>query len=148
VRAARPILFLVSLLLNAALLWHFHDRYWYPTDDGFYAHIAERLLDGEVLNRDIQDIHPGYINFLHATAFRLFGLDIVSLRYPLVLASLLLCGFTFAVSRSTPWVSFSSWIPRQTGTAFLSRCFWPGGCCGCPPVTPHGWPGPASSSEY
>jgi hypothetical protein len=97
VRAARPILFLVSLLLNAALLWHFHDRYWYPTDDGFYAHIAERLLDGEVLNRDIQDIHPGYINFLHATAFRLFGLDIVSLRYPLVLASLLLCGFTFAV---------------------------------------------------
>jgi hypothetical protein len=97
VRAARPILFLVSLLLNAALLWHFHDRYWYPTDDGFAAHIAERLLDGEVLNRDIQDIHPGYINVLHAIAFRLFGLDMVSLRYPLVLAALLLCGFTFAV---------------------------------------------------
>ena len=32
---------------NAALLWFFHDRYWYPTDDGFYAHIAERLLSGE-----------------------------------------------------------------------------------------------------
>jgi sterol desaturase/sphingolipid hydroxylase (fatty acid hydroxylase superfamily) len=24
-------------LLNGLLLWHFHDRYWYPTDDGFYA---------------------------------------------------------------------------------------------------------------
>ena len=83
--------------MNALLLWHFHDRYWYPTDDGFYAHIAERLLNGEVLNRDIQDIHPGYINFLHAATFRVFGLDIVSLRYPLVLASLLLSCFTYAV---------------------------------------------------
>ena len=79
-------LFFVSAIVNSLLLWHFHDRYFYPTDDGFYAHIAERLLNGAVLHLDVQDIHPGYIHFVHAAAFRLFGMDIVSLRYPLMLA--------------------------------------------------------------
>jgi len=78
---------LLVALLNGLLLWHFHDRYWYPTDDGFYSNLAERLLGGETLNRDIQDIHPGYIHFVHAAAMKLFGVDMVSLRYPLALAS-------------------------------------------------------------
>ena len=77
----------VAIVVSAALLWAFHDRYWYPTDDGLYAHIAERLLHGEVLQRDVQDIHPGPIHFVHAAAFRLFGVDLVSLRYPLVAAA-------------------------------------------------------------
>jgi hypothetical protein len=86
-------------LLNTLLLWHFHDRYWYPTDDGFYAHLAERLSHGEVLNVALQDIHPGYIHFLHAAAFRIFGEDIVTLRYPLMLAALAQAAFAFALLR-------------------------------------------------
>ncbi len=78
-----------ALLASGLLLWHFHDRYWYPTDDGFFAHIAERLVSGEVLHRDVQDIHPGYIHFLNALALRAFGADVVSLRYPLVAAGVL-----------------------------------------------------------
>ena len=70
--------------VNAALLWFFHNRYWYPTDDGFYAHIAERLMSGEVLNRDVQDIHPGYVHAVHVLAFQTFGVDLVSLRYPMI----------------------------------------------------------------
>jgi len=77
----------VMCAANAALLWFFHDRYWYPTDDGFYAHIAERLMSGEVLNRDVQDIHPGYIHALHVLAFSVFGVDLVSLRYPMIAAA-------------------------------------------------------------
>jgi hypothetical protein len=69
---------------NSLLLWFFHDRFWYAPDEGNYAHVAERLLNGEVLNLQIQDIHPGYINFANAAAFRVFGLDLLSLRYPLV----------------------------------------------------------------
>jgi hypothetical protein len=84
---------------NAALLWFFHNRYWYPTDDGFYAHIAERLLSGEVLNRDVQDIHPGYIHAVHAWAFRLFGVDLVSLRYPMVAAAFVQSIVTFVLLR-------------------------------------------------
>ena len=76
-------------LLNLLLLWFFHDRYWYPTDDGFYAHIAERLLGGEVFARDVQDIHPGYIHLVNVLSFRGFGIDLVSLRYPLILVGLI-----------------------------------------------------------
>ena len=70
--------------INALLLWFFHNRFWYATDEGNYAHVAERILQGDVLNLNVQDIHAGYINFVNAAAFRLFGLDLVSLRYPLI----------------------------------------------------------------
>lgn len=70
--------------VNAFLLWFFHNQFWYAPDEGNYAHVAERLLHGEVLNLQIQDIHPGYINFVNAGAFRVFGIDLLSLRYPLV----------------------------------------------------------------
>lgn len=93
------VLLFPVLLLNAALLWHFHDRYWYPTDDGFYANIAERLLNGEVLGRDIQDIHPGLMHFVHAAAMQIFGVDMVSLRYPLVAAGFLQSLFVYLLLR-------------------------------------------------
>jgi hypothetical protein len=48
--------------------------------------VAQRLLDGEVLNRQVQDVHPGYLSFLNAAALAVFGVDLVSLRYPLVAA--------------------------------------------------------------
>jgi hypothetical protein len=87
------------LVLNAALLWHFHDRYWYPTDDGFYANISERLLNGEVLGRDIQDLHPGLMHFVHVAAMQVFGVDMVSLRYPLVAAGFLQSVFVYLLLR-------------------------------------------------
>src|SRR5262245_49048711 len=78
----------LAMVAVAWLLYTHYDRFWYPPDEGNYAHVAQRVLQGEVLNRDVQDVHPGYINFLNAAALRLFGLDLVSLRYPLVLAGL------------------------------------------------------------
>jgi hypothetical protein len=78
----------VAGLVNVALLWHFHDRHWYAPDEGNYAHVAERVLAGEVLHRDVQDLHPGYVNFLNASAFAVFGIDLASLRYPLAAAAL------------------------------------------------------------
>ncbi|HET6891629.1 MAG TPA: hypothetical protein VFH31_11035, partial [Pyrinomonadaceae bacterium] len=74
--------------VQGILLFFFYDRFWYPPDEGNYAHVAERFLNGEILNLQVQDIHAGYINFVNAAALRLFGLDLVSLRYPLVLISL------------------------------------------------------------
>jgi hypothetical protein len=87
-----------ALIANAMLLWFFHDRSWYAPDEGNYAHVAQRLLSGETLNLDVQDIHMGYINFINAGSFALFGLDLVSLRYALVLISLLqVCAVFFLV---------------------------------------------------
>jgi len=92
-------LIVATCLANALLLWYFHDRYWYPTDDGFHAHIAERLLAGEVLNRDVQDIHPGLLHFIHAASFRIFGIDLISLRYPMIAAAFLQSVFVFLLLR-------------------------------------------------
>src|SRR5688572_573796 len=85
----RPLVRLVLalgcvLVVNGSILWFFHDHFWYAPDDGNYAHVAQRIVAGEVLNLQIQDVHAGYINFVNAAAFRVFGLNLLSLRYPLV----------------------------------------------------------------
>jgi hypothetical protein len=73
----------VSIALSSTLVWYYHDQSWYPPDDGNYAHVAQRVMSGEILNLQVQDVHAGYINFLNAAALGIFGLDLVSLRYPL-----------------------------------------------------------------
>ena len=78
----------IAMLMTAFLVYVYYDKTWYPPDEGNYATVAERVLNGEVLNRQVQDIHPGYVTFVNAAALRIFGLDLLSLRYPLVLASL------------------------------------------------------------
>ena len=72
---------------------------WWGPDDGAYAYVAKRLLEGDVLHRDIQDIHGGYVNFANALALYLFGEDILSLRWPLVLFAALQTGIVYYFAR-------------------------------------------------
>jgi hypothetical protein len=74
---------LAALAIAAAISFTFFDRFWYAPDDGAYAHVASRILQGEVLNGTVQDIHTGYINAVNATALAFFGLDLRSMRIPL-----------------------------------------------------------------
>ena len=83
----------VVIIFNILILGHFHNRFWLPVDEGQYAHVAERILNGEVLNRDIQEL--GYINFLNAAALGIFGRNLVSMRYPLIADLLSLCSYFF-----------------------------------------------------
>jgi hypothetical protein len=76
-------------LFNAVVLIHFHDRFWWPPDEGVYAHTAERMLNGEVLNKDVEEIHTGYTHFIHLASFAAFGTRLVSMRYPLMVAGFL-----------------------------------------------------------
>jgi len=92
---ARWAAFAAAMLVAAAILVHFHDRFWWGPDEGVYAHVAERILQGEVLNGSVQDIHLGYVNFANALALQLFGRDLVSLRYPLVALSFIQCALVF-----------------------------------------------------
>src|SRR6478609_1594885 len=85
VGVVRVCCFAACVAFAAVTMWQFHDRQWNPYDDGTYLHVADRIVHGEILNRDVQDMHAGYINFVNASALRLFGNDAVSLRYPLVL---------------------------------------------------------------
>jgi hypothetical protein len=88
------------MLINASLLWWYHDRTWAGPDDGQLAHVAERILAGEVLHRDIQDVRPGYVNFVNAAALYVFGPSLVSLRYPLALIVLVQSMLLFFLFRS------------------------------------------------
>lgn len=90
---------LVAALATVGLLLvFFHHRFWWPPDEGVFAHVAESLLDGKVLNRDVLEDHPGAIHFVHAAALGAFGRDLVSLRYPLALVSLALAAMIFRMT--------------------------------------------------
>ena len=91
--------FCTTLVITAAILIYFHDRFWWPPDDGAYGYIAERILAGDVLNRDVQDIHMGHVSFLNALAFKLFGHQLVSLRLPLVAAGMVQACIIFMLFR-------------------------------------------------
>lgn len=107
-RAERPVLAAVpgwlagpwTVLVFAALVAaYFHDRFWWPPDDGYYAYIASRILAGDTLNGTIQDLHAGYIALWHALMMWLFGEDIVSLRYPLAIASVAAAAIAYFLVR-------------------------------------------------
>lgn len=93
-------IFVTVTLINGGLLWWYHDRTWLGPDDGQLAHVAERILGGEVLHRDIQDVRPGYVNFINAAALYVFGPSLLSLRYPLALIVLVQSILLFFLFRS------------------------------------------------
>ena len=65
---------------------------WIAVDDGILAQSAVRVLQGQLPHRDFVEIYTGGLNFIHAAAFRLFGVNLLSLR---------ICVFLF----------FLAWIP-------------------------------------
>jgi hypothetical protein len=71
---------------------------WVPRDDGFLAHAAERVLSGEIPHRDFQDVYVGLLSYVHAGAFRVWGTNLASLRYPLFLAFVLFVPAVFWIS--------------------------------------------------
>ncbi len=94
--AAAALLWLISA---AAVLATFHDQFWWPVDEGVYAYVAQRANAGDVIHRDLIDIHSGYGNILNAWAFRVLGEDLLSLRYPLVAITFLQGSVAFIILR-------------------------------------------------
>ena len=83
---ALAVVWLVSLVYMAAHV----KRGWVPHDEGTLGLSAERVLQGQLPHRDFDD-YTGGLTFLHALAFRLFGINSASMRMVL---------FAFFV----PWV--------------------------------------------
>lgn len=100
------IVFFVTLSFNAVVLTYFHNRFWWPPDEGVYAHIADRVAHGEVLNYDVEEVHTGYLNLFHSLVFRVFGTRLVSLRYPLAAVSLIeSCLIFLILARRGVWAA-------------------------------------------
>jgi hypothetical protein len=57
---------------------------WIAGDDGFLAQCALRVLRGELPHRDFRDNYTGGLAIYHALAFRIFGVQLVALRYAVV----------------------------------------------------------------
>lgn len=108
--------FAVLILFNTLVLGYFHNRFWWPPDDGIAAHTAERMLNGEVLNKDVEEIHTGYSHFVDVAAFAVFGVKFVSLRYPLVAAAFLQSCLVFLIiARRNVLIAL---VAGATATAF------------------------------
>ncbi|MGA7448459.1 MAG: ArnT family glycosyltransferase [Terriglobales bacterium] len=65
---------------------------WVPADDGILSQGALRVMQGQLPHRDFAEIYTGGLGVIHALAFRVFGVSLMSLR---------LCVFLF----------FLAWIP-------------------------------------
>jgi len=77
------VLFLVVLVLSLVWFGHFLHRGWVAHDDGMLAQSAERVLQGQLPHRDFDEVYTGGLSYLNAAAFRLFGMNLMSLRFML-----------------------------------------------------------------
>jgi len=104
------------LAICAVYLVFLGPRDWIPHDDGAMAHAAERVLAGEIPHRDFNEPYTGGLTFLHAAAFRLFGVELVSLRWMLLLFSL---GFVAALFRVASYAAPPTVAAAVTLVAFV-----------------------------
>jgi len=65
---------------------------WVPADDGILGESALRVMRGQLPHSDFAEIYTGGLSVIHALAFRVFGVSLMSLR---------ICAFLF----------FLAWIP-------------------------------------
>ncbi|MGB7147766.1 MAG: glycosyltransferase family 39 protein [Terriglobales bacterium] len=65
---------------------------WVPADDGILGESAVRVMQGQLPHRDFAEIYTGGLSLIHALAFRVFGVSLMSLR---------ICAFLFCLA----------WIP-------------------------------------
>ena len=82
--------FLLFWLVAALYLFSFADERWIPHDEGTLAQSAERVLAGELPHRDFDELYTGGLSAYHALAFALFGKSLLSLRWALLAAVVLL----------------------------------------------------------
>jgi hypothetical protein len=57
---------------------------WFPHDEGAFAQAAERVLAGQVPHRDFDEIYTGLLTYIHALSFKIFGVSLASMRWPLL----------------------------------------------------------------
>jgi hypothetical protein len=87
------ILVLVTVMTIAGIYVGVHiGKGWVPADDGALSQSALRVLQGQLPHRDFGEIYTGGLSFIHALAFRAFGVNLMSLR---------ICVFLF----------FLAWLP-------------------------------------
>ena len=119
--AVRRLSTVFLAVFSMSVVWYFHDRTWWAPDEGAYAHIAERLLDGEVLNGTVSDFHVGLFHFLHAAVFKMFSVTMVVLRYPLMLFTVLQSLLILWLLRDRDWFCAGFWSLGRVAQTQIPR---------------------------
>ncbi|MGH7751578.1 MAG: hypothetical protein ACREN5_02075 [Gemmatimonadales bacterium] len=79
------------------------DQGWVAHDEGTLGQPAERVLQGELPHRDFGEAYTGGLTYVNAAAFRLLGINVLSLRVPLFLVFLLwIPALYFVATRFVP----------------------------------------------
>jgi len=89
---ARAVVLAVVLLVAGIYTGVHIGRGWVAADDGTLSQSALRVMRGQLPHRDFGEIYTGGLSFIHALAFRAFGVNLMSLR---------ICVFLF----------FLAWLP-------------------------------------
>ena len=99
-RRARVAGLLLAVAIVAVFARPFVRRGWIPHDEGTIGQSAERVLQGQVPHRDFDEGYTGGLSYLHAAAFRAFGVRLAVLRWLLYGAFLLFAAAVYALSSS------------------------------------------------
>lgn len=88
----RPVVLALGWVGAVAVVALATRHFWIPLDAGTLAQSAERVLHGQLPQRDFGDPYSGLNAMVGALAFRVFGVRLPALRFPLV-------------------VGFAAWLP-------------------------------------
>src|SRR5277367_1124923 len=84
---------LAAVLVIAGIYVGMHiGRGWVPADDGTLSQSALRVMQGQLPHSDFGEVYTGGLSFIHALAFQVLGVNLMSLR---------ICVFLF----------FLTWVP-------------------------------------
>src|SRR5579859_704546 len=100
------LVLVIVMAISAGYMGTYLMRGWVPHDEGTLGGGAERVLNGELPNRDFDD-YTGGLTFLHALAFRVFGISSASMRIVL---------FIFFV----PWVPAVFYVASRFCSAYAA----------------------------
>ena len=106
-RSTRTLLFVAVWVVALGYTWTYLDRGWVPHDEGTLAFSAARVMDGMVPHLDYDEVYTGGLAFAGAAAFKVFGVDLFTLR--------LLLFVLFAL-----WIPAVYWSARRFATPSLS----------------------------
>lgn len=92
-------MFLVAWGLSVAYVASWIRHGWIPHDDGLLGQTAVRLLHGQLPHRDFDDLYTGGLTALHALAFALFGVRLLSIRIMLLIGTSAWVAIVYAIAR-------------------------------------------------
>jgi hypothetical protein len=76
------VVFCIVFALAVAYAGAYLQSGWIAGDDGILATSAVRVMNGQLPHRDFVENYTGGLSYIHALAFRAFGVNLISMRIP------------------------------------------------------------------